>query len=583
MKLIKNIGFLAVMMLAMVACVDKTPDYGNFPTKDVDFTYAVDGDQYKLDFYVVSTFKFTNTSSKSGAATWDFGDGTTSIEVNPVHKYAKSGNYKVTLEVDGVGKVTYPILVYDIVPILSVKTQSADTLVINDVLVDLDIFLPNPEKLKTKYIWTFPDGTTKEDGTPITEFIGYSHEDGTKDNPGKLKFKNIGSQKIELKTIFDIDREGGENRQLEDSYINVQVGYNKPCPTIYYASMGGNIMAYKIIDPTTLPKGTKNLAFDLGVSSGTMPTQLVFKTVKTKVDGEADKEEDLLYILDCGKQYIYINDEDNKNGDGQITVMTADGKSSNVVVTNVGGQALDDPFQGCADDEYLYYTDRNMGVRKIKLTARGEKEVLCNSNYAQDNYIVKNDWLIAYYNKAYAYGAIHTGIVLDSKGMFWWCKNYSGNGIVRFKKSDVNQPASKLYPEVLDGANPRAFNIDEKRKAMYVWMSKGTPGAGFCEYPLPEETTDIKDMPKLDSPVKYIEMDADPVNKTPEEGVFVTQFAVDNISGNVYFGFNKSLTEKKYTTGLYYYDISTKKVVNYANNTDKILGVAINPRPTRLF
>ncbi|MEG1916029.1 MAG: PKD domain-containing protein, partial [Muribaculaceae bacterium] len=194
MKLIKNIGFLAVMMLAMVACVDKTPDYGNFPTKDVDFTYAVDGDQYKLDFYVVSTFKFTNTSSKSGAATWDFGDGTTSIEVNPVHKYAKSGIYKVTLEVDGVGKITYPILVYDIVPILSVKSQSADTLVINDVLVDLDIFLPNPENLKTKYIWTFPDGTTKEDGTPITEFIGYSGTDGTIENPGKLKFKNIGSQ-----------------------------------------------------------------------------------------------------------------------------------------------------------------------------------------------------------------------------------------------------------------------------------------------------------------------------------------------------------------------------------------------------
>ena len=59
MTMMKNIfhkfGLLAVMMLLLGACTDKDPAYGNFPTKDVDFTYNVDGDQYQLDFYVVST------------------------------------------------------------------------------------------------------------------------------------------------------------------------------------------------------------------------------------------------------------------------------------------------------------------------------------------------------------------------------------------------------------------------------------------------------------------------------------------------------------------------------------------------
>ena len=55
MKFLKHISLFAVAMVALVACTDQTPDYGNFPTKDVDFTFNVDGDQYTLDFYVVST------------------------------------------------------------------------------------------------------------------------------------------------------------------------------------------------------------------------------------------------------------------------------------------------------------------------------------------------------------------------------------------------------------------------------------------------------------------------------------------------------------------------------------------------
>ena len=73
--MLKNIMLLAITLLAVTSCVDKEPNYGNFPTKDVDFSYQVDGDEYQLDFYVVSTVQFTNTSSKKGNVTWDFGDG----------------------------------------------------------------------------------------------------------------------------------------------------------------------------------------------------------------------------------------------------------------------------------------------------------------------------------------------------------------------------------------------------------------------------------------------------------------------------------------------------------------------------
>lgn len=572
MKMIKNIGLFAMLVFAMVACVEKTPDYDNFATKDVDFTYNVEGDEYTLDFYVVSTIQFNNTSSKSGAVTWDFGDGTTSTEANPTHKYATAGQYKVTLTVDGVGKRTYPILIYDITPVLSVTSQSADTLVINDVTIDLGIELPNPENLKCKYVWKFPDGTLKADGTVITEFVGESHEDGTIDNPGALKFKNIGSQRIELQTWFDTE---GENRRLDDAYVNVQVGYNKDAATIYYAVLGGNIKAYKIIPHDELPEGTKNLAFDMGVSSGNMPTQIVFKAVKD----DSGISSDYIYILDCGKKYTYQNDESGNLGDGKITVMSADGTYANIFVTNVGGAAFNDPFQGCADDTYLYYTDRNTGVRQMKLTERGQVETTVYST-PSNGYFVYNSQL-GYYGRGIAYGAIHTDLLLDSNGVFYWPKNYSGNGIYRFTTSDIGQTGNSPHPILLSGSNPRAIMIDEARKHLYVWLVKGnTPGAGFVQYPLVglDESLDLKQY------TKYIKMEADPINTSADEGVFTTQMALDEATGDVYFGFRAAANNADgNSTGLYYYDYSAGKVVNYEGNTDKILGVTINPRKTKLF
>ena len=47
------------MTLMFAACVEKEPDYGNFPGKDVDFTYNVDGDEYTLDFYILAQCGFS--------------------------------------------------------------------------------------------------------------------------------------------------------------------------------------------------------------------------------------------------------------------------------------------------------------------------------------------------------------------------------------------------------------------------------------------------------------------------------------------------------------------------------------------
>ncbi len=577
MRIFKNMGLMALLMLVMSACVEKDPDYGNFSGKDVDFTYNVDGSEYTLDFYVVSTIQFNNTSAKTGAVTWDFGDGNTSTEANPHHKYAKAGLYNVKLTVDGAGSRTYPLLIYDITPVLSVTEQTAQTVVINDVAVTMGIELPNPEDLICKYVWKFPDGTKNANGDVITTFEGYSHEDGSIDNPGALTFSNIGSQKIELQTWFDIN---GENRRLEDSYVNVQVGSSIPAPTLYYAELGGNIKAYKLVDMSQLPAGTQNMAFDMGVNSGNMPTQLVFAVEQSTGEDGSTIESDNVYILDCGKQYYYVNDEEDNLGDGKITVMNADASSVNIMVTNVGQQAFNDPFQGCASGQTLYYTDRNTGIRALPLSTRSELE---STNFSSTSgYFVTNNQL-AYYGQGIAYGAIHTGIYVDRSGMFWWCKNYSGNGIYRFNTSDIGRTGTGVaipHPIVLETIQPRAFTLDEDRGYLYVWMSKGsTPGVGFTQYSIPGSSEGLT----YDKYIKFVAMDADPINSTDAEGVYTTQFAVDSETGYVYFGFRAASSEKTYTTGLSYFNPETGTVSNFNGNKDKILGVCINPRKTNLF
>lgn len=556
-------------------CVDKDPEQHFFPNPDVDFTYAVDGDEYKYDFYVVSSVKFNNTSSASGNFTWDFGDGTTSTEVSPVHKYEKAGIYEVKLTHETKGSKTYPLMIFDIVPMLTVNSSSTEIVEFNNTLVDFALELPNPENLRVRYDWTFPEGTTTEDGTPIETFTGYSDEQGNIEYPGKVKFSNIGSQRIDLRTYFDVD---GENRRLEDSYLNVQVGCSEPAPTLYYAQRKGNIKAYKLLNE--VPAGTKIMPFDLGVPAGSMVFNLACADVTAPNEEGENEQQTWIYILDAGKQYYYINDEDGVLGDGQITAMRADGTGVNTVITNVGGAAFLDPFIGTTYNGNLYYTDRNTGTSTVGLTTRGAVQGK-KSSTERDSYAFQNN-TIPYYGRGIAYGAISNGLIRDSQGYWWWGKKYNGEGIYRFKDTDVYatqteaEKAPLPTPVLLPGVKMSTFAIDEDRQALYTW--RAPDNQGFVHYDLPAYSTSTI------NEVKFITAEADPVNTTDAERVFITQMAVDKETGRVFFCYRPdSGDESGIATGINYYDPADNKIHKYGEDKDLGSGIVINPNKTKLF
>ena len=595
MKFLNKLGLLGLFALAMVACIDQDPEIQNFPDPDVDFTYAVSGDQYTLDYYVVSPIQFKNTSAKTGEITWDFGCDESLIEIQdanpmaPIVKFKKAGSYNVTLTIGGVGSRTYPILIYDIVPIPSISDvavagQASDLVLLNEAKVSFDLRLPNPENKVVKYTWNFPEGAKDENGQPITTFVAQTDpETGAVDCPKNISFSNLGSQQVTIDAVFDLG--SADERALEQSYINVQVASPIEAPTLYYAQVGGNIKAMKLLNDEQLASlgNPKVFPYDMGVSAGENPFNILYgESTDTDEETGAVSASHWIYILDAGKQYYYVNDEAGVLGDGKITAMRADGTNVNTVISNVGGAAFNDPFQGNIYDGYIYFNDRNRGFSKVLCSDRGLVQEKTSDNFRTE-YVATNEKL-GYYNAGIAYGAISTGIYRDKNNVWWWGKNYSGNGIYRFKEEHVGT-AERPYPIVLQTIKFTSYAIDEERGKLFVWGIHGVgKGAGFVEYELPALDATVA----VGNALGYVNMEAKAVNTTADEPVYVKQMAIDARTGYVYFGYRAEADDVWSTagnghTGIVFYNPETQKCQNYGETSDEILGVTINPTPSKLF
>jgi len=88
MRLFLSIAMIA--MLGMFTSCDKDDDTTSAADPFADFDYEI-SEENALEV------SFTNKSTNSETYNWEFGDGETSTEENPVHEYAEGGTYDVTL------------------------------------------------------------------------------------------------------------------------------------------------------------------------------------------------------------------------------------------------------------------------------------------------------------------------------------------------------------------------------------------------------------------------------------------------------------------------------------------------------
>jgi PKD repeat protein len=126
---------------------------------------------------VQDSVSFVDKSSDlSGYVTswlWNFGDGTTSISQNPVHKFAGKGNHTVTLTVTdnntAVSGVFYVVFVRNLSPVAGFNFTPASPVVNEDIqFTDTSA---DPENLTlSSWFWDFGDGTNSTLQKPTHNF-----------------------------------------------------------------------------------------------------------------------------------------------------------------------------------------------------------------------------------------------------------------------------------------------------------------------------------------------------------------------------------------------------------------------------
>lgn len=87
-QLLKNAKIVS-MFIFVISFLGCTDDESIFPTVTSGFTYTVNED--------TGTVTFINISEDARTYAWNFGDGSSSKEINPIKTYAATGTYTVTL------------------------------------------------------------------------------------------------------------------------------------------------------------------------------------------------------------------------------------------------------------------------------------------------------------------------------------------------------------------------------------------------------------------------------------------------------------------------------------------------------
>lgn len=570
---------IALLPICAVSCIDNVPDVEVLPRDAVSFEYYIDQETdslYYLDFYVDSDITFKNTSPETtvGEPTWDFGDGDVLVGDTVTHFYAKAGTYKVKLTIGDFSR-EQSIMIAPIKPIVKI-VFSDEVCEVRKTPVTFEVELPNPKNKPATFSWTFPKDTKTETGDDYASYEGK----GVEDLPAPVQFSHVGSQQVQLNVKLGDD-------DLEPTLLNVQVAYNQAVPTLYYAVQGGRIMAHKLTGGKQDADMIIN-SYDLGVASGQHPFTLLFK-------------DSLLFVLDAGKQFYFVDDVNGNLGDGKISVIAKDGSKVQTMISNANQAAFDDPFYGCIEGDFLYYANRNTGMVKIALTDRDK--VYSLSEYP---WYVQQATL-GYYNNGWGYGTIG-GMFGKINGVWHWTRFYNGNGIYRFKDGlwpdgdilpaavakgdDTNRPKAGI---MLEGMAPKSFVYTAKSptpKMCVHIMDAGYNGFYACTYEELEAVGTSKNAIKPYAVTYNGQMfesnttgNLPAVEGTGSESVGICQMVYDEMNDCVYFGYRNNSNggaDKFPPTGIYCYNVATGQVTCLIEGVS-VYGLAVNNNPAKLF
>lgn len=177
-----------------------------------------------------------------------------------------------------------------------------------------------------------------------------------------------------------------------------------------------------------------------------------------------------IYGASAGKKTGYSPAENG--GDGKLfTINSVDGHVfQTVMFDNTDGHPHKDPQGVYQYGGELYVTDRNVCIRKISADVVGVSQ-------SHPSWL-ENNWL-GYYGHGISYAAIKAGFTItedpeDNQPLYWLGIRFNGQGIWRFKESDISEtnPILPNYEPIFQKAalNFSTFYIDEKHNHLYIYF-----------------------------------------------------------------------------------------------------------------
>lgn len=289
----------------------------------------------------------------------------------------------------------------------------------------------------------------------------------------------------------------------------------------YFAMKGGNICY--------LQGGTIH---DTGIPSGAHPFNMQIYN-------------DAIYIADAGEQYYYQSSGDNDGGLYKIELF--DDTYGITPIANKSiyrGMAYYDPQTCWVDQEAgeIYVGTRSVGIGRLPLNTDSYYSTQIDLHDLPRTFL-RNWNLLPYYNRVYTfvYGAICKGIQKDKDGVYWCAFDFNGQGIYRFKESDIysssSEASSAAIPYDILAWHDRITSIylDEKNGYLYGYfynVSNSTTGTGLYRIAL-------ANLELYGTSVAYWELiddsPASPQNETTDERVYTRQITGDGT--NIYWSY----------------------------------------------
>jgi PKD repeat protein len=225
---------------------------------------------------------------------WDFGDGTTSAEANPVKSYVAVGSFTAVLTVTNESGLTatasVQISVTDNLPVAVIAAPANGSTTFRGAEVAFSSAGSNDDKDKefgssiVGYAWDFGDGTTSTEANPkktysaISPAGGYTVRLAVFDTAGQTataEIKVIVANRLPAATIVASTTSGAAPLTVDFSSVVVDETTMSPNPTLTYAWSFGDGGTSTLADPparTYTTTGTKNVTLTVTDDQGATAT-----------------------------------------------------------------------------------------------------------------------------------------------------------------------------------------------------------------------------------------------------------------------------------------------------------------------